>query len=75
MNVNGALFQTAEAINCAPQGSDIGPIIFFIYVNDLPDNLSADSLVYADNVKFITPRNCHDILQRPLNVSVSWSED
>ncbi len=75
MNVNGTLSQTAEAKSGVPQGSVIGPILFVIYVNDLPDHLLADSLLYADDVKFIAPRNRHNILQNSLNVSASWSKD
>ncbi len=50
----------AETISGAPQGSVIGLILCFIYVNDLPDHLSAESLLYADDVKLIAPRNRHD---------------
>ncbi len=45
--------QTAEAISGVPQGYVIGPILFVIYVNDLPDRLSVDSLPCADDVKLI----------------------
>ncbi len=57
VNINGTISQIAEAISGVPQGSVIGPILFFIYVNDLPDRLLADSLLYADDVKLIAPRN------------------
>ncbi len=53
VNVNGTLSQMDEAINGVPKGSVIGPILFVIYVNDLPDRLLADSLFYADDVKLI----------------------
>ncbi len=43
------------AINGISQGSVIGPILIVIYVNDQPDHLSADSLLYADDVKLIAP--------------------
>ncbi len=55
MNVNGTLSEMAEAISDVPQGSVIVPVLFVIYVNDLPDHLSADSLLYADDVKLIVP--------------------
>ncbi len=65
----------AETISGVPQGSVIGPILFVIYVNDLPDHLTEDSLLYADDIKPIAPRNRHDILQYSLNSSTSWSKD
>ncbi len=62
VNVNGSFSQMAEAISGVPKGSVIVPILFVIYVNDLHDRFSADSLLYADDVKLIAPRNRHDIL-------------
>ncbi len=41
----------------------------------MPDHLSADSLLYADDVKLIVPRNRHDFLQNYLNISAIWSKD
>ncbi len=45
----------AEARSGVPQGSVILPILFFIYINNLPDHLSADTLLYADDAKLIAP--------------------
>ncbi len=45
----------AEVISGIPQGSAIGPILFVIYVNYLSDHLSADSLLYADDVNSSPP--------------------
>ncbi len=67
VDVNGTLSQIAGAISGVPQSSVIGPKLFVIYVDDLPDRLPTDSLLYADDVKLIAPRNRHDILQNSLN--------
>ncbi len=55
----------AEAISGVPQCSVIGPILFFTYVNDLPNHLSADSLLYADDVKLIAPETAMILSKTP----------
>ena len=32
-----------------PQGSILGPLIFFLYVNDMPQAVDRDLLLYADD--------------------------
>lgn len=60
------------------QGSNLGPLEFLIFINDLPEAVStARCLLFADDLKmFIRVRNQDDCLdlQRDINNVWSWSK-
>ncbi len=56
VSINGCLSQSKSALSGVPKGSVIGPILFLVDVNDLPDLLQRDVLLFADDVKLISAR-------------------
>ena len=59
-----------------PQGSILGPILFIIFVNDLPSSVISTAKLFADDSKLyrqiITTADC-EMLQDDLNTLSAWS--
>ena len=51
VTVNGKLSAWAIVLSGIPQGSVLGPILFVIFINDLPDMIRSTVKIFADDTK------------------------
>ena len=56
-----------------PQGSILGPILFTLFINDLPENIYSQCKIFADDTKLYGAANSRDILQNDIKCPQRWS--
>nr|CAH8822191.1 unnamed protein product [Trichobilharzia regenti]CAH8832846.1 unnamed protein product [Trichobilharzia regenti]CAH8851638.1 unnamed protein product [Trichobilharzia regenti]CAH8868946.1 unnamed protein product [Trichobilharzia regenti]CAH8876533.1 unnamed protein product [Trichobilharzia regenti] len=75
VRVNGVLSTWESVKSGVPQGTILGPLLFLIYVNEIPSVVKSSCLLFADDIKIW--RALHDdsdqlALQEDLNLLSDW---
>ena len=76
--VNGTSSQPAPVTSGIPQGSVVGPMLFVMYINDLPDVCTSNVKLFADDTKLFTRSDgeaATTAMQEDLNRLQQWSND
>ena len=77
VRVNGELSTSKAVISGIPQGSVLGPLLFVIYINDLPDVVQSNILLFADDTKIfnkVTSIDDSRKLQKDIDALNCWSD-
>ena len=77
MVLNGHSSDWTDVISGVPQGSVLGPLLFLIYINDLPEAVCGDSMIFADDTKLyssVATSQERSTLQSDLEALARWSE-
>ncbi|KAA3674301.1 uncharacterized protein DEA37_0002849 [Paragonimus westermani] len=76
VRVDGALSKPVAVTSGVPQGSVLGPTLFLIYANDIPNLVRCKIILFADDIKLWasihTSEDCV-LLQEDLNALYDWS--
>jgi len=74
--IRGSFSDWTEVLSGVPQGSVLGPLLFLLFVNDLPDWIKNSIRMFADDVKIwnvIRTDAGNHSLQEDLNSLARWS--
>lgn len=77
VRINNYISYTISAYSGVPQGSHCGPLLFNLFVNDIPSIIhNSKSLMFADDLKIFrtvqSTEDCH-LLQLDINSLYNWS--
>ena len=75
--IYGKISKTAKVTSGIPQGRVLGPALFLVFINDLPDVVQACIKLFADDAKIFGQVNSIEqavIVQISLNNAADWGK-
>ena len=75
--LEGKRSQTAKVTSGVPQGTVLGPLLFLVFINDMPDSVTSNIRLFADDAllyRSIKTNNDAEALQKDLDDLQSWEK-
>ena len=72
VKVGDAVSMAKPVTSGVPQGSVLGPLLFLLFINDLPINIKNEIRIFADDVKMVVDPKQGIITESDLHVLQEW---
>ena len=73
VEIDGERSSLGSVLSGVPQGSVLGPLLFLVYINDLPVQIESHCRLFADDAIIYNTTDNIDTLQRDLRTLEAWS--
>ena len=70
--MNDVISRRFDGLSGVLQGSVLDPLLFLLYINGLPRNISSDCRSFADDVLLYNIRENYKMLQKDFNKLEKW---
>ena len=75
VNLNKSVSELGQLLCGVPQGSILGPLLFLLYINDMPQAVKCELLLYADDTCLIFQHSDINEIEIQLNKNFSSISD